>query len=304
MKHYSVLKAEAISGLNLKENGIYVDATVGYAGHSSEILRIIKRGYLYAFDADKEAVNYSRSLLSRVSDNFKIFNTNFVNLKDVLEGEGVSLVDGILFDLGFSSPQIDNYERGFSFMHDAPLDMRMSSEGQSAADVIQNYSYDDLCRIFFEYGEEKMSKRIAAKIVENRHKIRSTMDLVDIIKQAVGANYFFKTHPERNIFQAIRIEVNNELSVLETVLPVAINLLKPNGRIAVITFHSLEDRIVKNIFKRYSEVSAPFKGEPNIPDEYKPKIKLINKKPICPTNVELNENSRSHSAKLRIVERI
>ncbi len=214
------------------------------------------------------------------------------------------MVDGILFDLGFSSPQIDNYERGFSFMHDAPLDMRMSREGKSAFDVVQNYSYEELCKIFFEYGEEKLSKRIAEEIVKHQKEIKTTLELVETIKKAVGANYFYKMHPERNIFQAIRIEVNDELKVLESVLPDAIEILKPGGRIAVITFHSLEDRIVKNIFRKYSEVPEPFRGEPNVPKEYQPKIILINKKPILPTEEELKVNSRSHSAKLRIIERI
>ena len=189
-------------------------------------------------------------------------------------------------------------------MHDAPLDMRMSREGKSALDIIQNYSYEDLCKIFFEYGEEKQSKRIAKEIINNKGSINTTLELVEAIKSAVGANYFYKSHPERNIFQAIRIEVNDELRVLESVLPDAIEMLKPGGRISVITFHSLEDRIVKNVFKKYSEVVEPFRGEPNIPLEYQPKIKLINKKPVLPTDKELSENSRSHSAKLRIIERI
>ena len=304
MKHYSVLKKEAIDGLNIKEDGIYVDATVGYAGHSTLILKRIKKGFLYAFDADQEAVSYSSQLLSSVSENFKIFNTNFVNLKQILEGEGVFLVDGILFDLGFSSPQIDNPSRGFSFMHDAPLDMRMSSNGKTAKDIIDNYSYQELYDVFFRYGEEKMSKVIAAGINKKKKNINTTLELVQVIKDSVGANYFYKHHPERNIFQALRIEVNDELKVLEKVLPIAISLLKPGGRISIITFHSLEDRIVKNIFKEYSEVLFPYKGEPNIPKEYLPKIKLINKKPILPSEEELKENNRSHSAKLRIVERI
>lgn len=304
MKHYSVLKNEAIDGLMIKDDGVYVDATVGYAGHSSEILQKIKRGYLYAFDADKQAVDYSSEYLSTISDNFKIFNTNFCNIKEVLENEGVSLVDGIIFDLGFSSPQIDDEKRGFSFMHDAPLDMRMSQNGKTAKDIIDSYSYNELCDIFFKYGEEKRSKDIASKIVSQKDNINTTLELVEVIKSAVGANYFYKTHPERNIFQALRIEVNSELKVLESVLPDAIKLLKKGGRISVITFHSLEDRIVKNIFKKYSEVPEPFKGEPVIPDEYKPLIKLVNKKPIIPSEKELMENTRSHSAKLRIVERI
>lgn len=304
MKHYSVLKKETIDGLNLKEDGIYVDATVGYAGHSSEILQIIKRGYLYAFDADLEAVNYSNSHLSKISENFKIFNTNFSNMKSELENEGVFLVDGIIFDLGFSSPQIDDKTRGFSFMSDAPLDMRMSKEGKTAKDIIDSYSKEQLTKIFYEYGEEKRSRQIASKIFDNKDKINTTLELVEIIKLAVGANYFYKTHPERNIFQALRIEVNSELKVLENTLPKVIQMLKKGGRISVITFHSKEDRIVKNIFKKYSEVPEPFKGEPVIPDEYKPLIKLINKKPILPSDEELKENSRSHSAKLRIIERI
>lgn len=304
MKHYSVLKKEAIDGLNLKEDGIYVDATVGYAGHSSEILQLIKRGYLYAFDADLEAVNYSNSHLSKISENFKIFNTNFSNMKSELENEGVFLVDGIIFDLGFSSPQIDDKTRGFSFMSDALLDMRMSRSGKTAKDIIDNYTLEQLTKVFYEYGEEKRSRQIASKILDNKDKINTTLELVETIKLAVGANYFYKTHPERNIFQALRIEVNNELNVLEQTLPKAIKMLKKGGRISVITFHSKEDRIVKNIFKKYSEVPEPFKGEPIIPDEYKPLIKLINKKPILPSDDELKENSRSHSAKLRIIERI
>lgn len=304
MKHYSVLKKEAIDGLNLKEDGIYVDATVGYAGHSSEILQMIKRGYLYAFDADLEAVNYSNNHLSKISENFKIFNTNFSNMKNELENEGVFLVDGIIFDLGFSSPQIDDKTRGFSFMSDAPLDMRMSRDGMSAKDIIDNYTLEQLTKVFYEYGEEKRSRQIASKILDNKDKINTTLELVEIIKLAVGANYFYKTHPERNIFQALRIEVNNELNILEQTLPKAIHMLKKGGRVSVITFHSKEDRIVKNIFKKYSEVPEPFKGEPIIPDEYKPLIKLINKKPILPSDEELKENSRSHSAKLRIIERI
>lgn len=304
MKHYSVLKKEAIDGLNLKEDGIYVDATVGYAGHSSEILQLIKRGYLYAFDADLEAVNYSNSHLSKISENFKIFNTNFSNMKSELENEGVFLVDGIIFDLGFSSPQIDDKTRGFSFMSDALLDMRMSRSGKTAKDIIDNYTLEQLTKVFYEYGEEKRSRQIASKILDNKNKINTTLELVETIKLAVGANYFYNTHPERNIFQALRIEVNNELNVLEQTLPKAIKMLKKGGRISVITFHSKEDRIVKNIFKKYSEVPEPFKGEPIIPDEYKPLIKLINKKPILPSDDELKENSRSHSAKLRIIERI
>lgn len=306
MLHYSVLKKELIDSLNIKEDGVYVDATVGYAGDAKEILKRIKRGYLFAFDQDPTAVDYSTKELACISENFKIFNTNFEHLKECLEQENITEVDGIIFDLGFSSPQIDDEIRGFSFMHDAVLDMRMSQNGLSAKDVVNNYKEEELIKIFFEYGEEKLSRVIAKKIIEYRknNEIVSTLELVEIIKTATGANYFYKNHPERKIFQALRIEVNNELKVLESVLPEAIKLLKKGGRISVITFHSLEDRIVKNIFKKYSEVDEILKGMIDIPDEYKPLIKLVNKKPILPSEEELKENSRSRSAKLRIVERI
>ena len=304
MKHYSVLKSEAIDALNIKSDGIYVDATVGYAGDSIEILKRIKNGYLYGFDQDDEAIKYSIDALSKISNNFKLYLTNFVNMKEHLANDGVSKVDGILFDLGFSSPQIDDEKRGFSFMSDGPLDMRMSKSGISAKELINKLSEEELAKIFYEYGEEKQS-RIIAKIVKKKaSSINTTLELVEAIKEAVGANYFYKQHPERKIFQAIRIAVNDELNVLEKVLPDAINLLDTGGRLAVITFHSLEDRIVKKIFKKYSEVDPIVKGLVEIPDEYKPLIKVINKKVIIPTLEELNENSRSRSAKLRIVERI
>ena len=304
MKHYSVLKSEAIEALNIKNDGVYVDATVGYAGDSIEILKRIKSGYLYGFDQDEEAINYSQDALSKIGDNYKLFLSNFVNLKECLTSEGIEKVDGILFDLGFSSPQIDDASRGFSFMEDGPLDMRMSKNGTSAKDLITNLNEEELTRIFYQYGEEKLSKVIAKVIKKRASSINTTMELVDAIKDAVGANYFYKNHPERKIFQAIRIAVNDELNVLERVLPVAIMMLKPGGRIAVITFHSLEDRIVKNIFKKYSEVDEIVKGLVDIPEEYKPLIKIINKKVIVPSEKELSENSRSRSAKLRIIERV
>ena len=302
--HYSVLKNELIDSLKIKEDGIYVDATLGYAGDSKEILKRIKKGYLFAFDQDIEAINYSNEVLKSIGNNYKLFNTNFSNMVECLEKEGISKVDGIVFDLGFSSPQIDNAKRGFSFMQDGPLDMRMSSEGISAKDIIDTYKLEDLTKIFYDYGEEKLSKVIAKKIVENKNNINTTLDLVEIIKNAVGANYFYKNNPERKIFQALRIEVNNELNILEEILPKAINILKKGGLLAVITFHSKEDRIVKNIFRKYSEVDEMLKGEKDIPDNYKPLIKLVNKKPIVASEKELLENSRSASAKLRIVERI
>ena len=302
--HYSVLKQELIENLNIKEDGIYVDATVGYAGDSKEILKRIPKGFLYGFDQDPKAVMYSEEELSKIGSNFKIFNVNFNQMIEKLNEYNIDSVDGIIFDLGFSSPQIDDQERGFSFMHDGPLDMRMSSKGITAKDIIENYSEEKLANIFFTYGEEKMSKVIARKVKNNKDNINTTLELVETIKNATGANYFYKNHPERKIFQALRIEVNQELKVLEEILPKAINKLKKGGRLLVITFHSLEDRIVKNIFKKNSEVDEFVKGLIEIPEEYKPLIKLINKKPILPKEEELEENSRSRSAKLRILERI
>ncbi len=302
--HYSVLKKELLEGLNIQDGKIYVDATIGYAGDSKEILKQIPNGFLYGFDQDKKAVEYSTSALTKIGNNFKIFNTNFVNMDETFETIGIKEVDGIIFDLGFSSPQIDDEKRGFSFMHDGPLDMRMSSEGKSAKDIINEYSENELAEIFFKYGEEKLSRVIAKNIKKESKNISSTLELVEVIKNATGANYFYKNHPERKIFQALRIEVNEELTVLESILPKAIKRLKKGGRIAVITFHSLEDRIVKNIFKKYSDIDPLVKGLKDIPEEYKPLIKLVNKKPILPSQKELEENSRSRSAKLRIIERI
>ena len=304
MKHYSVLKNELIDSLNIKDDGVYVDATVGYAGDAQEILKRIKRGYLFAFDQDPVAISYATVALEKIGDNFKIFMTNFSQMKEMLEKEDINSVDGIIFELGFSSPQIDDEARGFSFMHDGPLDMRMSKQGKSAKDIIDNYDEEKLKKIFWQYGEEKMSNVIAKKIVSEKKNITSTLKLVEVIKSATGANYFYKHHPERKIFQALRIEVNDELKVLERVLPEAIKLLKKGGRLSVITFHSLEDRIVKNIFRKYSEVDPVVKGMIDIPEEYKPLIKIINKKPILPSKRELEENSRSASAKLRVIERI
>lgn len=302
--HYSVLKEELLEGLNIQDGKIYVDATIGYAGDSKEILKQIPNGFLYGFDQDKKAVEYSTSALTKIGNNFKIFNTNFVNMDETFEKIGIKEVDGIIFDLGFSSPQIDDEKRGFSFMHDGPLDMRMSSEGKSAKDIINEYSENELAEIFFKYGEEKLSRVIAKNIKKESKNISSTLELVEVIKNATGANYLYKNHPERKIFQALRIEVNEELTVLESILPKAIKRLKKGGRIAVITFHSLEDRIVKNIFKKYSDIDPLVKGLKDIPEEYKPLIKLVNKKPILPSQKELEENSRSRSAKLRIIERI
>jgi len=308
MKHYSVMCKEIIESLNIKPDGIYVDATLGYAGMSSKILENLnKKGLLIGIDQDKEAREYSNNVLSKISDNYKIIDANFVELREKLEELGIKKIDGIIFDLGFSSPQIDDEKRGFSFMKDAPLDMRMNLDGNlTAKDVVKNFKEEELVTCFFEYGEEKLSKVIAKKIVDYRKTkdIETTLELVEIIKSAVGANYFYKNHPERKIFQAIRIVVNDEIEVLKKVLPDAIEILNSGGRMSVITFHSLEDRIVKKVFKDNSEVNEIFKGLPSIPEEYRPKIKLINKKPIMASEEELKENSRSHSAKLRVVERV
>lgn len=304
--HYSVMKNEAIKYLNIKSDGVYVDATLGYAGHASEILKRIKKGYLFAFDMDDEAIHRSYQKLSNISTNFKIIKTNFMNMEEYLEEEGVN-VDGYLFDLGLSSPEIEDATRGFSFMSDAVLDMRMDKDAKlMAKDIINHYSEEDLSNLFFTYAEEPRSKDIAKHIIKIRttKEITRTQELVLLIKESVGANYFYKKHPEREIFQALRIEVNSELKALDKALRDAIKRLNKGGRIVVITFHSLEDRIVKNIFKEYSEVNELVKGLPDIPQEYQPLIKIINKKPITASEEELAENSRSKSAKLRVIERI
>ncbi len=307
MKHYSVMLKEVLENLNLQKASVVVDATLGYAGHSKKILEAVENGFLFAFDADEEAISYSMKELESIRSNFKIFHSNFVHMKECLKKEGILKVDGILFDLGVSSPQIDKEERGFSFMQDGRLDMRMDrSQSFSAYDVVNTYSKEDLLSMFYSYGEEARSKFIVDAIINYRKekKIETTKELVSIIESAVGAKYFNTKHPERQIFQAIRIEVNNELNVLESVLPDAIELLNLGGRICVITFHSLEDRIVKRIFKQYSEVNEMVKGLPEIPEEYKPLIKLVNKKPIVASEEEIKSNSRSKSAKLRVIERV
>ena len=305
--HYSVLLNESIEGLNIKPDGIYVDATLGYAGHSSKILEKLTTGHLYGFDQDAKAIEYSFKKLDSIShDNFTIIKSNFISLKEELNSRGIDKVDGILFDLGFSSPQIDDPSRGFSFMKDAPLDMRMNQDqNKSANDVVNKYKEDELTNIFFKYAEEKYSRSIAKGIVKAR-PINTTMELVEVIKNNVPTSYFIKKHPEREIFQAIRIEVNKELDVLQDVLPDAIEMLNKGGRLCVITFHSLEDRIVKQQFKKDSQVNSLVSGlkEDEIPDEFKPKLKIIYKKPIEASEKELKENSRSKSAKLRIVERV
>ena len=306
MLHKSVLLNESIELLNIKEDGKYVDCTLGYGGHSGEILKRIKKGFLFAFDQDEDAVKYSYEKLSSIGNNFLIINKNFVNIKEELKKQNITKVDGILFDLGVSSVQLDETERGFSFHNDAPLDMRMNKKQElSAYNVVNEYSLYDLIKIFREYGEEKYAVSIANKIVDYRKnkKIETTLELVDIIKSGMPMKAMRDGHPARRVFQAIRIEVNNELGVLKDALRQAIELIDIDGRVCVITFHSLEDRIVKNIFKEYTEVSKELKNLPFIPEEYLPKYKLIDKS-ITPSKEELEENNRARSSRLRGIQRI
>lgn len=299
--HKSVLLNESIEYLNIRPDGTYIDATLGYAGHSGEILaRLETEGFLFAFDQDIDAVTYSTNKLSAIGNNFKIFHTNFKNMKDFINTK----VNGILFDLGVSSPQLDEQERGFSFHKDAPLDMRMDKrEKLSAKEVVNTYSLEKLIDILYVYGEEANAKSIAKGIVSSR-PINSTLELAEVIKNNVPLSYRRKGNPCRKTFQAIRIEVNNELGILENSLLNAFSLLKKGGRLCVITFHSLEDRIVKNTFNNLSKESELAKKLPVVPDELKPKGKLITKKPIVPTEEELELNKRSRSAKLRVIEKL
>ena len=306
-KHFSVLLKESIAALNLKEDSIIVDCTLGYGGHSSYILQRIKKGFLFAFDQDSEAIRHSTDRLKAIGTNFTIIKSNFVHLQEELEKRNVTKVDGVLFDLGVSSPQLDDASRGFSYHEDARLDMRMNQDSPlSAYEVVNNYTQEQLANIFYKYGEDKFSRNIAKKIVEYREQkpIETTLELVEIIKSAVPMKFRKEKHPARQIFQAIRIEVNHELDVLEPALEQALSLIKVGGRVAVITFHSLEDRTVKRIFKEKCKIDDKVKGLPNIPDEYLPDFKLVVNKAILPSEEELEQNNRSRSAKLRVIERI
>lgn len=303
--HKSVLLNECIKYLNLKDDSIIVDATLGYAGHSSNILKNIPNGYLYAFDQDEEAIKNSSEKLKKVSNNYEIISSNFVEMKKELEKRKITKVDGILFDLGVSSPQLDEKERGFSFHEDARLDMRMNQKQKlSAYEVVNEYQLEDLIRIFREYGEEKYATSIAKRIVDVRKskKIETTLELVDIIKSSVPEKYKREKHPARKVFQAIRIEVNKELDVFSSALNQALELLKVNGRICVITFHSLEDKICKERFKKVSDIKSELKKMPVIPDSYLPQFKII--KTVLPTKEEIENNPRARSAKLRVIERV
>ncbi len=303
--HKSVLLNECIKYLNLKDDSIIVDATLGYAGHSSNILKNIPNGYLYAFDQDEEAIKNSSEKLKKISNNYEIISSNFVEMKKELEKRKITKVDGILFDLGVSSPQLDEKERGFSFHEDARLDMRMNQKQKlSAYEVVNEYQLEDLIRIFREYGEEKYATSIAKRIVDVRKskKIETTLELVDIIKSSVPEKYKREKHPARKVFQAIRIEVNKELDVFSSALNQALGLLKVNGRICVITFHSLEDKICKERFKKVSDIKSELKKLPVIPDSYLPQFKII--KTVLPTKEEIENNPRARSAKLRVIERV
>ena len=305
-KHYSVLLEEAVEGLNIKEDGIYVDCTLGGAGHSLEILKKLTTGKLYAFDQDNVALENAKIKLSEYADKVVFIKSNFENLKEKLAEQNVYEVDGVLYDLGVSSPQLDTPERGFSYNYDTRLDMRMDTDASiSAYEVVNEYSYHDLVRIFYRYGEEKFSKQIARNIEKKRElaPIETTFQLVDIIKESIpAAKRRTGGHPAKRVFQAIRIAVNNELSVFESSLEQAIDIVKVGGRISVITFHSLEDRICKQIFNSYAKNKDIPKNLPVLPEESLSKLKLITRKPICPSERELEENNRSRSAKLRIAE--
>lgn len=301
--HESVLLKESIDNLNLKENSIIVDCTLGYGGHSSEILKRISKGYLYAFDQDEEAITYAKERLNAIAQNYEIIHTNFVNLKEEMEKRNVN-PDGILFDLGVSSPQLDEAERGFSYHKDARLDMRMNQEQKlSAYEVVNNYSYENLKEILLKYGEEKYAGSIAKGIINKRNSkpIETTLELAEIVKESVPEKYRNKSHPARKTFQAIRIEVNDELNVFEKALKESLEIIKPGGRICVITFHSLEDKICKKIFNESSSLPPELKKLPIVPKEYEPKYKLIAS--ISPTDTEINQNKRSRSSHLRVIER-
>ena len=303
-KHIPVLLNETIELLNIKEDGIYVDCTLGGAGHSSEILKRIPNGHLYCFDQDEYAIKKADEKLKLIGSNYTIINANFVNIKEELNNFGINQVDGILYDLGVSSFQIDMPERGFSYLNDGPLDMRMDqNQTLSAYNIVNEYSESDLIKILYQYGEESNAKLIARKIVNSR-PINSTLELVEIIKKALPAKVLRKEkHPAKKTFQALRIEVNKELIVFKQSIEQAVELLKVGGRCAVITFHSLEDRICKHFFKSLTELDLP-KDLPYIPNGYEINYKLITRKSVQASDNELKINSRSRSARLRVIEKI
>lgn len=310
-QHETVLLEEAAEGLNIKPNGIYVDCTLGGAGHSLRILEELnEEGHLYAFDQDDFAIEQAKITLKHGIEKGQVtlVEDNFRNLTENLAKLGVEKVDGVLYDLGVSSPQLDDGDRGFSYNYDADLDMRMNQDQPlTAYDIVNKWEYNDLVRILFQYGEEKFSKQIARRIEQHREvkPIETTFELVDIIKEAIPAPARRTGgHPAKRTFQAIRIAVNDELNAVSESIEQAIKLINVDGRISIITFHSLEDRIVKQLFKEYSTVEEPPKNLPILPSEIKKApLKLVNRKVILPSQEEVERNKRSRSAKLRIAEK-
>ncbi len=307
-EHITVLKEEAVNALNIKEDGIYVDCTLGGGGHSKAILDRLTTGHLYAFDQDQWAIDNAKTTLAGYESKLTVIERNFSFIKEALSDLGVEGVDGILFDLGVSSPQLDKGERGFSYQHDAQLDMRMDqSSSLSAYEVVNEWEYERLVSIFFKFGEEKFSKQIARKIEKARDQkpIETTFELVDIIKDAIPAPARRKGgHPAKRIFQAIRIAVNDELKVFEQALIDGMSILNSGGRMSVITFHSLEDRICKTTMKEAASGPELPPGMPIIPDAYQPEMKLVTRKPILPSEEEQEANRRARSAKLRVAEKV
>ena len=307
--HKSVLLDECIESLNIKPDGIYVDGTAGGGGHSFEIAKHLgKNGLLIAIDQDEDAIQAASKRLECYGDRVKIVRNNFSNLADVCRELGIKKIDGLLLDLGVSSYQLDTAERGFSYMADAPLDMRMDKRSAlDAYTVVNKYEESELKRIIYEYGEERFAGKIAARIVSARQQfpINTTGELVQIIKSAMpAAMRDGGSHPAKRTFQAIRIEVNKELNVIAPAVRSAVELLDGGGRVSIITFHSLEDRIVKQEFARYAKGCTCPKDFPVCVCGNKPKLKVITNKPILPSAKEIEENRRSHSAKLRVAEKI
>jgi len=307
--HTTVLLKETVDGLNIRPDGIYVDCTLGGAGHSEYLVsQLSNKGRLICFDQDLTAIDNAKVRLAPYIDRVTFVHSNFRHLKEELANLGISKVDGVLYDLGVSSPQLDNAERGFSYHQDAPLDMRMDTTAElTAYHVVNEWDYNDLVRIFYRYGEEKFSKQIARKIEEARKKepIRTTGQLVELIKEGIPAAARRKGgHPAKRIFQAVRIAVNDELGAAEESLLEAIDVINIGGRVSVITFHSLEDRLCKTIFKEATSLPELPPGLPVVPEHLAPSIKLVTRKPILPTDEELEANNRARSAKLRIAERI
>ena len=307
-KHISVLYKETLDGLNIKDGGLYVDGTLGGGGHSCGILSGAKNVRLIGIDRDSEAIEAAGKRLSAFKDRITLVNRNFSDIKQIASDLGIAGIDGAVLDLGVSSYQLDNAERGFSYMHDSHLDMRMNrNDKKSAYEVINSYSQNELEHIFYAYGEEKWSARVAKFIVEKRSQkpIETTFELVDIIKAAIPKGARAEgSHPAKRIFQAVRIEVNNELGILKNAVDDFAELLAPGGRLAVITFHSLEDRIIKKAFTDLATGCVCPKSFPVCVCNRQPVVKLITKKPILPSEAEETENSRSKSAKLRVVEKL